>query len=92
MAIAHIAAALIEYAALHPGDIDAKDCRRWISMERYPFSVRKYLPYRVWGEETRKISSFLGTHSDVNAYPGWRNSFSRTAKSAKARAIDNLNF
>jgi hypothetical protein len=85
-AIAYIAAALIEYAELHPGKIDPKDCRKWISANRYPFGPRKYLPYRVWGEESRKISSFLSTHSDVNAYPGWRCGLSRTAKSSKVRA------
>jgi hypothetical protein len=86
-AITHIAPALIEYAELHPGDIiDPKACRKWISANRYPFGQRKYLPYRIWCEESRKILSFFEAHSDPRAYPGWRNGFSRTAKSAKAQA------
>jgi hypothetical protein len=86
LAIKRIAESLNEYAAIHPGGIDAQKCRRWISANRYPFGVRKYLPYKVWCEESRKILSFFEAHSDPRAYPGWRNGFSRTAKSAKAHA------
>jgi hypothetical protein len=86
LAIECIASALNEYAELHPGKIDPKDCRRWISANRYPFGQRKYLPYKVWCNECAKIISFLMAHSDATAYLGWRNSLSRTARSAKARA------
>jgi hypothetical protein len=84
--IACIANALIEYAELHPGKIQPKDCRKWISANRYPFGPRKYLPYKIWCNESAKIISFFEAHSNPMAYPGWRNSFSRTAKSAKAMA------
>jgi hypothetical protein len=81
-----IASALKDYAEIHPGKIDSKDCRRWISANRYPFGQRKYLPYKVWCNECAKIISFFDAHSDPMVYPGWRNSFSRTAKNAKAAA------
>jgi hypothetical protein len=86
LAIACIADALNEYAEQHPGKIDPKISRKWISANRYPFGVKKHLPYKVWCEESRKILSFFEAHSDPRAYPGWRNGFSRTAKSAKAHA------
>jgi hypothetical protein len=86
LAIKRIAESLNEYAELHPGKIDPKACRKWISANWYPFGVKKHLPYRIWCEESRKILSFFEAHSDSIAYPGWRKSFSRTAKSAKARA------
>jgi hypothetical protein len=86
LAIKRIASALIEYAELHPGKIDPKTCRLWISANRYPFGQRKYLPYKVWCNECAKISSFLTAHSDSTAYLGWRNSLSRTTRSAKAQA------
>jgi hypothetical protein len=85
-AIAYIAESLIEYAELHPGKIAPKACRKWISANRYPFGQRKYLPYKVWCNECAKISSFLTAHSDSTAYLGWRNSLSRTTRSAKAQA------
>jgi hypothetical protein len=86
MAIGCIADALNEYAELHPGKIDPKACRKWISANRYPFGERKYLPYKVWCNECAKISSFLAAHSESIAYLGWRNSLSRTTRSAKAQA------
>jgi hypothetical protein len=86
LSIACIADALIEYAELHPGKIDPKACRKWISANWYPFGVKNHLPYRIWCEESRKILSFFEAYSDPRAYPGWRNGFSRTAKSAKAMA------
>jgi hypothetical protein len=86
LAIGCIASALIEYAELHPGDVDPQKCRKWISANWYPFGQRKYLPYKVWCNECAKISSFLMAHSDSIAYLGWRNSLSRTTRSAKAQA------
>jgi hypothetical protein len=85
-AIACIADALKEYAELHPGKIDPKACRKWISANWYPFGQRKYLPYKVWCSEHAKISSFLAAHSDSAAYLGWRNSLSHTTRGAKAQA------
>jgi hypothetical protein len=86
LAIERIASAVIEYAELYSGDIDPQKCRKWISANRYPFGVKNHLPYRIWCEESRKILSFFEAYSDPRAYPGWRNGFSRTAKSAKAMA------
>jgi hypothetical protein len=86
LSIKRIASAINEYAELHPGKTNPKDCRKWTSTNRYPFGARKYLPYRIWCEESAKILSFFEAHSDPAVYPGWRNGFSRTAKSAKAHA------
>ena len=78
-----IAKGLLEYEAqqLCLGEpVNINQCKKWISINKYPFGLRENHPYKVWLREIKLVGDFLSTDIVVKHYQMWRQTHKRPRK------------
>lgn len=82
--VENIEAGLLEYEAQQAClsiAIDRQQCKKWISLDKYPFGVRQNHPYDVWRQELKILDEFFALDVAFRNYKAWRKSYKKPRKS-----------
>ena len=81
--ISAIANGLLEYEAQQlclGKSVNIDQCKKWISVNKYPFGLRENHPYKVWLREIKLAGEFLSTGIGIKHYQMWRQTHKKSRK------------
>jgi len=69
-------------------DVDHQQCKKWISVNKYPFGLRQNHPYDVWRQEIKILDEFFMLSITFESYKAWRNAYKKPRKSKPKNTCD----
>ena len=81
--VQHIEAGLFEYEAQQDcleATVDFEKCKKWISLNKYPFGLRQNHPYDVWRREIKLLDEFFAIGIAFRHYKMWRRDYKKPRK------------
>jgi hypothetical protein len=81
--VQYIEAGLLEYEAQQVclgGTVDHQECKKWISLNKYPFGLRQNHPYAVWRQEVAILDVFFTVGIAFRHYKTWRKNYKKIRK------------